>query len=64
MEDITDADYNNAKRVWEDSEIKKITDIMICTFKVIHYYEPIYLKTFEINAFKYMNLTLLIYFLH
>ena len=60
MEDITDADYNDAKIVWEDFEIKNLTDIMICMFKVIDYCEHMYLKTFEINALKYMNLALLI----
>ena len=64
MEDITDADCNHGKKVWEDFEIKNLTDIMICTFKVIHYCEPMYLKTFETNALKYMNLILLIFFLH
>ena len=34
---------------------------MIFTFKMIHNYLRIYLKTLEINALKYMNLVLLIF---
>ena len=37
---------------------------MVCMFKVIHYYVQIYLKTLEMNVLKYMNLILLIFYLH
>ena len=37
---------------------------MICTFKVIHCYLQMYLKTFEINVLKYMHLILLIFYQH
>ena len=39
VEDITDADYAQAKEVSKDFEIKKNWEnIMICMFQVIHYY--------------------------
>ena len=37
---------------------------MICIFEPIHYYLQMYLKTFEINVFKYMNLILFIFYQH
>ena len=50
MEDITDVDYRHAKYI-----------IMIFTSNVIHYYLQMYLKTFEMNVLKYMNLIQLIF---
>ena len=44
--------------------IKISVIIMICMFKVIHYYLQMYWKTLEINALKYMNLILLIFYQH
>ena len=44
--------------------IKILVVIMICMFKVIHYYSQMYLKTLEINALKCMNLILLIFYQH
>ena len=35
MEDITDADYTDTKRVCEDFEINNLQNIVICVFKVI-----------------------------
>ena len=37
MEDVTDADYAHAKKVYKEFEIKHLGNIMICMFKVIHY---------------------------
>ena len=37
MEDVTDADYTNAKRVWKDFEIKVEENIMICMYKAMQY---------------------------
>ena len=37
---------------------------MIYMFKVIHYCLQMYLKTLEINALKYANLIVLIFYLH
>ena len=37
MEDITDADYTDAKRVCKDFKIKILVNIMISMFKAIHY---------------------------
>ena len=38
MEDITDADCAHRKRVCKDFERKISENIMICIFKVIHYF--------------------------
>ena len=37
---------------------------MTYMFKAIHYYLQMYLKTLETCVLKYMNLTLLIFYLH
>ena len=52
MEDIT----KHAKRVWKRFGKKILVIIMIYMFKAIHCYLQMYLKPFEINALKYMNL--------
>ena len=62
LEDITDADYEPAKKygmiltkkVWNDN-------IMICIFRVLHYCFEVYWKTFKTNVLRYMNLILLIF---
>ena len=36
MEDITDADYMQARRVCKEFEIKNLVNIMICILKMIH----------------------------
>ena len=38
MEDITNADYTHTKTVYKHFEINIWKNIMICTFKAIHYY--------------------------
>ena len=42
--------------------IKILVIIMICMFKVIHYYLQMYLKILETNVLKYMNLIPLIFY--
>ena len=37
MKDITDAEYEHAKRVCKDFELKNLGDIMIWMFKAMHY---------------------------
>ena len=70
LEDITDKDYIHAQKVFEEFKFKNIiymfymVNIMIYMFKVIHYCLQMYLKILEINVFKYMNLILLIIYLH
>ena len=51
MENISDADYKHAQKVWKSFEIKNIGYIMIYMFKAIHYYLQIYLKVFATNVF-------------
>ena len=62
MEDITDADYKHAKRLWEGFEIKHFVNMAICMFKAILLCYPIYLKILETNRFKYMYFAVLILF--
>ena len=38
MEEITDVDYMDRKRVCKDFKIKKLVNIMICILRVIHYF--------------------------
>ena len=47
MEDLTDADYMHAKRVFKDFDKKHLGDIMICILKVIHYFWLMFSKTSE-----------------
>ena len=47
MEDITDAGYLHAKRVYKDFEIKNQENIMICKLKVIHYCQLMSLRDFR-----------------
>ena len=54
MEDITDADYPQAKRVCQDFEIKDLgeyhgfqVNIMVFMFKAIHYCQLRYLRNFR-----------------
>ena len=62
--DITHKDYEHYQKVWEVFEIKNLVSIMTCMFKMIHYCLQMYLKTLETNLWKYMNLILLIFYLH
>ena len=56
MEDITDPNYKQAKKVWYDFEIKNLVYDYDLYVQTIRYYLQIYLETFGINLFKYMNL--------
>ena len=56
MEDITDPNYKQAKKVWYDFEIKNLGYDYDLYVQTIRYYLQIYLETFGINLFKYMNL--------
>ena len=58
MEGITKKEYLKSLL------IKMLVIIMICLFKVIHYYLQLYLKTLKINVLKYMNLILPIFCLY
>ena len=64
LDDITDEDYVHAQKVFEELIIKNLVNIMIYMFQVIRFYLQMYLKTLEINVLKYMNLMLLIFYLH
>ena len=61
MEDITDADYKHGKTLFEYLINKNLGDYM---FKVIHYCLQMFLKILETRILKYMNLILLIFYLH
>ena len=63
MEYITDVDHKHGKRVFKSLN-NKLLIIMICIFKVIHYYLQMYLKILETNVLKYMNLNLFIFYQH
>ena len=58
MEGITKKEYLKSLL------IKMLVIIMICLFKVIHYYLQLHLKTLKINVLKYMNLILPIFCLY
>ena len=54
MKDITDVDYRHAKKVFKNFNDKNLGDyIMICMFRVIHYYLQMYLRILEINVLKF-----------
>ena len=59
MEDITVAAISMQKK-YEKAQVS----IMPCMFKVIHYHFQIFLRILEINILKYMNVILLIFYLH
>ena len=60
LEHITDKDYTHARTVFEEFNLKNLGDYHD-TFKVIHYYLPMYLKISEISVLKYINLILVIF---
>ena len=51
MEDITDVDHRHAKTLFK----KILVIIMICMFKVIHYWLQMYLNILETSILKNMN---------
>ena len=64
MEDITDVDYRHGKTVFEYLINKYYVIIMICMFKVIRYFLQMFLKILETCVLKYINLILIIFYLH
>ena len=60
LEDITDKDYDHAQKVFAQTWVI----IMICMFKLINYCLRMFLKNLETNALQYMDLILLILYLH
>ena len=56
MEDITYVDYRHGKTAFEYLISKNLGDHHDCMFRVIHYYQQIYLKILEENVLKYTNL--------
>ena len=63
LEDISDKDYAHAQKVFNEhcTEMGDYHDFM---FKLIHFYLQMFLKNLETNALKYMDLILLIFYLH
>ena len=63
LEDISEKDYLHAQKC-----LKNFTQtwviIMICMFSVIHYCLQMFLKNLETHVLKYMDLILLISYLH
>ena len=55
MEDTTDVDHRNAKRVFKNLNNKNLGDYHDSCFKVIHYCLQMYLKIFEKNILKCMS---------
>ena len=47
VEDITDADYINAKRVCKNFEIKKLGEYHVCISNIMHYFWLMFPKTLE-----------------
>ena len=64
LEDITDKDYAHAQKVFKELKLNTQAIIMICMYRVIHYFLQMYLKTLEISVLKYMNSILLIFCLN
>ena len=64
MEDITDTEYWHANKVFKEFKLKNLGEFMICMCKVIYYCMQMYLKILETCVLKYMNLILLISYLH
>ena len=63
LEGITDKDYSHAQKVFEEF-CTDIGDIMICMFNVIHYCLQMFSKNLETHVLKYMDLILLVSYLH
>ena len=61
FKNITDEDYAHAPKVFEESNLKNLGDIMTCMLNTIHYCLQIYFKTLGTSVLEYMNLTLLIF---
>ena len=64
IEDITDLDHRHAKRLFKNLNNKNLGDYHDLYVQVIHYWLEMYLKILETNVLKYMNLILLISYMH
>ena len=64
FEDISDKDYLHAQKVWDVFEIRNLGEYHDCMFKLIHHCLQMFLKNLEIRVLKYMDLILLISYLH
>ena len=61
IENITGEDYEHYQKLWKELEKKNLVSIIICMFNVIRYCLQMYLNILETNAWKFMDLTLLIF---
>ena len=61
---FTDADYKHARTVCKDFKIKNLGEYHDLYVQSKLLAELMYLRTFEICVLKYINLTLLVVFLH
>ena len=64
IKDVTDVGYRHAKRVFKEFSLKNLGEYHDLHAQARHYCLQMYLKILEINALKYMNLTMLIFCLH
>ena len=64
LDEITDEYYIHVQKAFKEFSINKLVNIMIYIFKVIHYCLQVNLRILEIKILKYMNLILLILYLH
>ena len=64
FEDISDKDYLHGQKVWDVFEIRNLVEYHDCMFKLIHHCLQIFLKNLEIRVLKYMDLILVISYLH
>ena len=64
MEGVTSVDGRNVKEYIKKLNLKTRVIIMTCMLKVIQYCLPMYLKTLETSALKYLDLIPLIFCLH
>ena len=63
LEDISDKDYLHAQKMFKNL-VQTSVIIMICMFKLIHYCLQMLLKNLETHVSKYLDLILLIFYLH
>ena len=64
MEDITDVDYKHPKIVFKNLINKNLGDYRGLYVQIIYYCLQMFLKILETYILKYMNLILLIFYLH
>ena len=64
LDEITDEYYIHVQKAFKEFSINNLVNIMIYIIKVIHYCLQVNLRILEIKILKYMNLILLILYLH